>query len=66
MKSKVMKSGSKAFVKGGSGKMVGKQFASPDVAGMTGKVANGTGGKFAKGGSTKMFGQQTAAPARAK
>lgn len=57
--SKKMSSSSKTFVKGGNGKMFGKQHAGPSMAGVSyGK--SGDGGKFPKGGSGKMFGKQTA------
>jgi hypothetical protein len=49
--SKVMKSSSPQFVKGGTTKMAGKQSAGP--------------GKFPAGGKTKMAGKQSAKPARA-
>lgn len=64
--SKVMKSSGTPFVKGGSGKMAGKQHAGPQTPGQSATKAKGSGGKFAAGGSGKMFGKQTAGPARAK
>lgn len=64
MKSKEMSSKPAAFAKGGSGKMFGRQYASTEVPGTTGKVPNGTGGKFAAGGKTKMAGKGSAAPAK--
>jgi hypothetical protein len=51
MKTKVVKSSSTPFVKGGNGKMAGKQNA-------------GYAGKFAKGGNGKMAGKQTSKPAK--
>lgn len=61
-KSKVTKSSTPAFAKGGSGHMFGKQTAGTKSPGSTGKVQSGGGGKFAKGGSGKMFGKQSASP----
>lgn len=62
MKTKVMKSGSGDFAKGGSGKMFGKQAAGPQAPAQTASKDKSDGGKFAKGGSTKMFGKQSAKP----
>ena len=62
--SKVKKSSSPAFVKGGSGHMFGKQSVGPKSPGTTGKVQSGSGGKWGKGGSTHMFGKQSAGPRR--
>ena len=59
-KSKIEKSSSPTFVKGGSGKMFGAQHAGLKTPGVTGKTTSGDGGKFAKGGSGKMFGKQSA------
>jgi hypothetical protein len=53
------------FVKGGSGKMAGKQSAGPQKPGTSNPAMGSGGGKFAKGGSTKMAGKQTAGPAKA-
>jgi hypothetical protein len=58
--SKVEKSSTPTFVKGGSGSMFGKQHAGPKAPGVTGKVTSGDGGKFASGGSGHMFGKQNA------
>jgi hypothetical protein len=58
-KSKVEKSSSPTFVKGGSGSMFQKQHAGPKAPGVTGKVTSGDGGKFASGGSGHMFGKQS-------
>ena len=57
-KSKIEKSSSPTFVKGGSGKMFGKSHAGPKLPGVTGPTKSGDGGKWAKGGSGKMFGPQ--------
>jgi hypothetical protein len=65
MKSKVVKSSSSPFVKGGSTKMAGKQHAGPQASGISGTQAKGSGGKFPMGGKTKMAGKQTAKSARA-
>jgi hypothetical protein len=66
-KGKVIKSGGKPFIDGGSTKMFGKQTAGPrkslSAAG-TGKAQTGSGGKFIKGGSTHMFGKQSAGARR--
>lgn len=43
-------------VKGGSGKMFGKQGADPIAPGQTAASAGDSGGKFIKGGKGKMFG----------
>ena len=59
-KSKIEKSSSPTFVKGGTGKMFGAQHAGPKLPGVTGKTTSGDGGKWAKGGSGKMFGPQKA------
>lgn len=64
-KGKVLSTGSKTFVKGGSNKMFGKQSAGPMSPGVTGKVNKGNGGKFPMGGSTKMFGKQTSKASKA-
>ena len=61
-KSKVTKSSTPAFAKGGSGKMFGKQSVGTKTPGISGKADSGGGGKWAKGGSGKMFGKQTAGP----
>lgn len=63
--SKVTKSSSSPFVKGGSTKMFGKQHAGPQTPGQAATKAKGSGGKFPMGGKTKMFGKQTAAKVRA-
>jgi hypothetical protein len=66
-KSKVIKSSTPAFGKGGNTKMFGKQSAGPrkslSQAG-TGKAQSSSGGKWGKGGSTHMFGKQSAGPRR--
>ena len=59
-KSKIEKSSSPTFVKGGSGKMFGAQHAGPKLPGVTGKTTSGDGGRWGKGGSGKMFGKQSA------
>lgn len=48
--------GSGFGVKGGSGRMYGKQGADPMVPGQTAASAGDSGGKFIKGGKGKMFG----------
>ena len=58
--SKVEKSSTPTFVKGGSGHMVGKTHAGPKAPGGTGPTKTGDGGKFASGGSGHMFGKQNA------
>jgi len=63
MKSKVMKSSSTPFVKGGGGKMVGKQNSGTQTPGQTGTKAK-SGGKFPMGGNGKMAGKQTAGPSK--
>jgi hypothetical protein len=59
-KSKVEKSSSPSFAKGGSGHMFGKQVAGTKTPGVTGHTVEGGGGNFAKGGSGHMFGKQSA------
>jgi hypothetical protein len=54
--------GSKA-VRGGSGKMVGKQHAGTQTPGQT-ATKSGAGGKWAKGGSGKMAGFTGSRPAK--
>lgn len=64
-KSKLVKSSTPAFAKGGSTKMFGQQHAGLTKslsAGGTGKTDQNPGGKFAKGGSQHMFGKQSASP----
>jgi hypothetical protein len=63
---KVMKSSSTPFVKGGTTKMFGQQHAGMQTPGQSSSKPSSSGGKFPKGGTTKMFGQQTAKPAKAK
>lgn len=66
-KSKLIKSSTPGFLKGGKTKMFGKQHAGPRKSlsqGGTAQVETGPGGKFAKGGSTHMFGKQSASPRR--
>jgi len=66
-KSKLMKSSTPAFHKGGNTKMFGKQAAGLTKSlseGGTGKTDKSPGGKFMKGGSTHMFGKQSANPRR--
>jgi hypothetical protein len=58
---KVLKTSTPTFVKGGSTGMFGKQSAGPQKSGTTAKNGSG-GGKFAKGGGAKMFGKQAAGP----
>jgi hypothetical protein len=60
----VVKSKSFAGVKGGKGKMVGKQHVGTQKPGQTATKA-GAGGKWAKGGSTKMFGKSGVKPSKA-
>lgn len=57
-KSKVVSSGKMTPVRGGSGKMFGKQSAGPKQAAHTGKAQSGRGGKWAKGGGTGHIGNQ--------
>jgi hypothetical protein len=57
-KGKEMSSKNVTFAKGGTTKMMGRQYAGPDKPGVTGKATTGTGGKFAKGGSTGKVGKQ--------
>jgi hypothetical protein len=59
---KVISSSTPNFIKGGSGKMFGKDSAGPTKAGTTAAGAGKGGGKFGKGGSGKMFGKQSASP----
>ena len=59
-KSKVEKSSTPSFAKGGSGSMFGRQHAGTKSPGVTGKATSGDGGKFASGGSSHMFGKQSA------
>ena len=59
-KSKVEKSSTPSFAKGGSGHMFPAQHAGTKAPGVTGKVTTGNGGKFAAGGSGHMFGKQSA------
>lgn len=66
MGSKVMKSSSSPFVKGGSTKMFGKRNAGPQTPGQSSTMPKGSGGKFPAGGNGKMAGKQTAAPAKAR
>lgn len=63
--SKVKSANTKAYAKGGSGKMFGKQSAGPQTPGQSAHGAQG-GGKFAKGGGGKMAGKQSATPAKVK
>jgi hypothetical protein len=62
--SKMKSSTSKTFVKGGSGKMFGKQSSGTQKPGQSAQAGSG-GGKFAKGGSGKMFGKRGSYPAKA-
>lgn len=62
---KVMKSGSMPAVRGGGGKMFGKQGAKPQTPGQTASMAGTGGGKFASGGGKKMVGKQSARPQKA-
>lgn len=55
-----------AFMKGGKGKMAGKQSAGPQKPGTSNPAMGSGGGKFAKGGKTKMAGKQTVSPAKAR
>ena len=59
-KSKVMKSGTGSFAKGGPSGKVGKQtdYAGTQTPGITASTATGPRGKFAKGGSSGMVGKQ--------
>jgi hypothetical protein len=59
-KSKVEKSSTPSFAKGGSTKMFGQQHAGTKTPGNTGHEVSGGDGKFAKGGSGHMFGKQSA------
>jgi hypothetical protein len=52
-------------VRGGSGKMAGKQSASPQPSGTTMAGAGSGGGMFGKGGGAKMFGKQSSKPSPA-
>jgi hypothetical protein len=61
MKSKVLSSSSKDFVKGGSGHMSGKNSAGPQVPGQTASLGRSSA-RFASGGSGHMFGKQTSKP----
>lgn len=56
-------SGAGKFPSGGKNADVGRQYAGPKAAGVTGKVTTGNGGKFPVGGSGKMFGKGSARPA---
>jgi hypothetical protein len=54
------------FAEGGDTHMFGKQSASPDTPGNTGKTEKAApGAKYAEGGSTKMFGFHGSVPATA-
>lgn len=53
-----------AFMKGGKGKMAGKQSAGPQKPGTSNPAMGSGGGRYAKGGSGKMAGKQTAGPAK--
>jgi hypothetical protein len=54
------------FAEGGDTPMFGKQSASPDTPGNTGKTEKAApGAKFAAGGSNKMFGFNPSQPATA-
>jgi len=54
------------FAEGGDTHMFGKQSASPDTPGNTGKTEKAApGAKYAEGGSTKMFGFHGSVPASA-
>ena len=59
-KSKVEKSSTPSFAKGGSTGMFGRQHAGTKSPGTTGHTTSGDGGKFAAGGSGHMFGKQSA------
>lgn len=54
----------KYTVRGGNGKMFGKQGAKPAKPGVISTSQSGSGGKFAVGGKGKMFGKQYASPAK--
>ena len=62
---KVTKTSSNPFVKGGNGKMFGKQSTGTQTPGQTATKAKSTGGKFPMGGKGKMVGKQSAGPAKA-
>lgn len=55
---------SPTFAKGGSGHMVGQQYAGPQTPGQTAENAKGSGGKWAGGGSGHMVGKQEASQAK--
>jgi hypothetical protein len=59
-KSKVMKSGTGSFAKGGPTGKVGKQtdYAGTQTPGVTASIPAGPRGKFAKGGPSGMVGKQ--------
>jgi len=63
-KSKTKSKSSPKFAVGGSGHMVGQQYAGPQKPGTTATDPSGNGGKFAKGGSGHMVGKQEASPAK--
>jgi hypothetical protein len=53
------------FAEGGSDHMFGKQSASPDTPGNTGKTQKAApGAKFAEGGKGKMYGFNASQPAK--
>lgn len=60
--SKVKKTGTGAFAKGGSGHMFGKMQAGKQVGNNTATGGRTGGGKFAEGGSGHMSGKNTAKP----
>ena len=64
MKSKVKKSKSNVFAKGGKTKMHGKQYAGPQNSGTSGHNVKGSGGKWAKGGGKAMVGFTTTKTSR--
>jgi hypothetical protein len=64
MKGKSKSRSSPTFAKGGSGSMVGRQYAGPQKPGTTATDASGSGGDWAKGGSGHMVGKQEARPAK--
>lgn len=59
---KVLKTGKMPAVRGGKGKMIGKQHVGQQAPGIT-STKSGKGGKFAAGGKTKMFGFSGSKPA---
>ena len=63
-KGKQKSKGSLKGAHGGSGSMVGRQFAGPQKPGVTSHDVSGSGGKWGTGGRGKMVSKQEASPAK--